>query len=148
MSQPDLVIFYDSLCPLCTSEMDRLKELDINKKLGFASLQDSNTLKAHPDLDVELAMTILQGKLPNGDYIQGLDVTHKAWSAVGKGHMTFILRLPILKWVFDRFYLMFASNRYRISACLTGQAYNANCDRCIVNSELESEQQKHDSKQS
>ena len=148
MSQPDLIIFYDSLCPLCTSEMDRLKELDRHNKLAFASLQDPNTLQAHPDLDAQLAMTILQGKLPNGEYIQGLDVTHKAWSAVGKGYLTVVLRLPILKWVFDKFYLMFASNRYRISAWLTGQAYNADCDRCVLNSEFEREQQKHESKQS
>ena len=69
-------------------------------------------------------MNILQGQLENGRYIEGLDVTHKAWSLVGKGYLTAVLRLPIIAFFSDKAYLMFAKNRYRISALLTGKAYS------------------------
>jgi len=72
-------------------------------------------------------MTILQGRLATGEYIEGLDVTHKAWSLVGKGYLTFMLRLPILRLFFDIVYRTFARHRYRISEIVTGKPVCASC---------------------
>ena len=132
MSNIELTIFYDGRCPLCVAEMDRLLELDANHCIRTVDLQDEGLLQLYPDLDKARAMTILQGQLANGDFIEGLDVTHKAWSLVGKGYLTFMTRLPVLKWLFDSLYLVFAKNRYQISGWLTGQRFTSGQEACSV----------------
>jgi len=127
MPKPDLTIFYDSICPLCVAEMDKLKQRDKDQKMAFVSLQEEGVAERFPELDMNKAMTILQGRLATGDYIEGLDVTHKAWSLVGKGYWTFVLRLPILRSFFDVIYRTFARHRYRISELITGKPVCASC---------------------
>jgi len=127
MRQPDLTIFYDSICPLCVAEMDKLKQRDRDQRMDFVSLQAEGVAERFPELDLNKAMTILQGRLATGEYIEGLDVTHKAWSLVGKGYLTFALRLPILRLFFDIIYRIFARHRYRISEIVTGKPVCASC---------------------
>lgn len=129
--KPRLTIFYDGRCPLCVAEMTRLQKLDKHHRIALVNLQEDNLTQLYPELNQARAMNILQGRLDNGRYIEGLDVTHKAWSLVGRGHWTFILRLPFLKWVFNFIYLLFARHRYRISGWLTGQS-KVNCTVCSL----------------
>ena len=127
MPKPDLIIFYDSLCPLCVAEMDKLKLRDKDQRMDVVSLQTEGLAERFPELDMHEAMTILQGRLATGEYIEGLDVTHKAWSLVGKGYLTFVLRLPILRIFFDIIYRTFARHRYRISEIVIGKPLCASC---------------------
>ena len=131
MQTTELTIFYDSQCPLCLAEMNKLKQQDTKARINFVSLHDEDSLQVYPELDRSEAMTILQGRLTSGQYIEGLDVTHQAWSLVGKGAYTAILRWPILKICFDVIYRIFAKHRYGISALLTGKrrTYETGC-RC------------------
>lgn len=129
--EPKLTIFYDGRCPLCIAEMTRLQKLDKQHHIALINLQENNLTQRYPELNQARAMNILQGRLDNGRYIEGLDVTHKAWSLAGRGHWTFMLRLPFLKWVFDFIYLLFARHRYRISGWLTGQS-KVNCTVCSL----------------
>lgn len=123
MQAVELTIFYDSSCPLCVAEMNKLKRWDRNRAINFISLHDDDLLQVYPELDIAEAMTILQGRLSNGKYIEGLDVTHKAWSLVGKGFYTSVLRWPLLKHFFDICYRIFAKHRYRLSGLLTGRKF-------------------------
>lgn len=140
MSQtPELTLFYDGQCPLCVAEMKRLQQLDQYRKLHCVELQDADTMQLYPTLDREKAMTILHGRLANGEMIEGLDVTHKAWSLVGKGRLTAITRLPVIRWGFDVVYLIFAKHRYKISGWLTGQRYTTtdgiDCQSCRLSAQ-------------
>ncbi|GAA5317292.1 MAG: DUF393 domain-containing protein [Candidatus Pelagadaptatus aseana] len=128
---PELTIFYDSTCPLCVAEMDKLRGLDSHHRIALVSLQDESVAQRYPQLDVVKAMSVLQGLLASGRYIEGLDVTHRAWTLVGRGYLTAPLRWPGIRWLADRAYLWFARNRYRVSALLTGKS---NCDngQCSV----------------
>ena len=65
---------------------------------------------------------ILLSLTADGVILRGLDSTHAAWSAVGKGHRTAFLRWPLIRWFADKIYLWFAANRYKVSYWLTGQA--------------------------
>lgn len=127
-NQPELIIFYDGFCPLCIKEMNHIRSRDKHNRIQLINLQSEHDIKCHPELDTEKAMKILQGKRKDGSYIEGLDVTHMAWSLLGKGHLTYILRVPFLRIMFDFFYKMFAKHRYTFSFWLTGQRYG--CETC------------------
>jgi predicted DCC family thiol-disulfide oxidoreductase YuxK len=111
-------------------EMLHLSKLDSQKKIGFVDIHNAVEMKRYTDINQTLANTILHGKLPSGEVIFGLDVTHKAWQLVGKGYLTLLIRLPVIGYFADKVYLMFARQRYRISLYLTGKP------RCDANCEL------------
>lgn len=117
----DLTIFYDGECPLCVREMNHLSERDIHKRLLLVDIQQDDFAQAYPHIDPKAASTILHGLNDQGELILGLDVTHRAWSLVGKGYWTAPLRWPVIRWFADKAYLYFARNRYKISGLFTGQ---------------------------
>ncbi len=123
-SDAQLTVFFDGNCPLCSREMQHLRKLDTSSRIALFDLAspDAEALLAahHPDINVVEADRILHGKTHDGRVIKGLDVTHMAWSLVGKGHLTAPLRWRFTAPIADRFYLLFAGQRHRISALLTG----------------------------
>lgn len=125
---PELTIFYDGFCPLCIKEMHHIRAQDKANKICLINLQVESSLMPYPELDKEKAMKVLLGKRKDGTYIEGLDVTHMAWSLLGKGHLTCILRVPFLRIIFDGVYQVFAKHRYTFSYWITGQRYG--CEAC------------------
>lgn len=124
-----LIIFYDGGCPLCVKEMRQLKAKDKQHKLQFENIWANDFAERFPHVDIAEANRILHGQKASGDMIYGLDVTHAAWSAVGRGWMTAALRWPVIKWLADKGYLFFARNRNGISKLITG---NARCLQCSL----------------
>lgn len=124
----ELVLFYDSECPLCAREMQHLKKKDHWHRIHLVAIQ-SDEMEDYPAVERSAAHQVLHGQLASGRVITGLDVTHKAWSLVGYGYATKILRVPLVRPVADRVYRLFARNRHRIAAVLTGQS---RCQQCSI----------------
>jgi predicted DCC family thiol-disulfide oxidoreductase YuxK len=120
-----LVLFFDGGCPLCVKEMRHLKAKDKQEKLRFVNIWAADFAERYPQVDVAEANRILHGQKADGEMIYGLDVTHAAWSAVGRGWMTAMLRWPLIRWFADKGYLYFARNRNGISKLITGK------ERCV-----------------
>lgn len=120
-----LTIFYDSLCPLCTKEMDALKRFDQDSQLELVDLHSERYRRDFLYVDFDAAMRVLHAE-KDGVVITGLDVTAAAWKAVGRQPWVQILRWPVIRWFADRAYILFANNRYRISWLLTGKS---RCDQ-------------------
>ncbi|MGM0526061.1 MAG: thiol-disulfide oxidoreductase DCC family protein [Pseudomonadota bacterium] len=129
MSQPQLIIFYDGGCPLCIKEMRHLKKLDAGQKIQFENINEGDFNERFPEVNIENANAYLHGRLSNGQMVYGLDVTHAAWSQVGKGWLIAPLRWPVIRWLADKAYLFFAKHRNRISKLLTGEA---RCSQCSI----------------
>lgn len=125
---PELTIFYDGSCPLCVHEMRKLYRLNQSDKLAFVDIQSPGMAEQYPELDVQAARDMLHGQRPDGTWLYGLDVTHAAWSAVGRGWLTAPLRWPGIRRVADRFYLWFAPRRYTLSRLLTGSSRCRDCE--------------------
>lgn len=109
-----LTIFYDSKCPLCTKEMLSLKRQDRNNQLHLVDLHNDNVAEQYPSINVVQAIKILHG-LESGKLLLGLEVTHRAWTIVGKGYWVAPLNWPIIKPVAQRAYMLFARHRQKIS---------------------------------
>lgn len=124
-----LTIFYDGLCPLCAKEMNYLKRNNKNGALKFVDITHEDFSKYYPELDFKALNERIHAMQDNGKMLIGLDALHKAWQLIGKGWLYAPSRLPVIRWIADRVYVMFARHRYRISYWLTGEK------RCDVNCE-------------
>lgn len=123
----ELTLFYDGTCPLCVNEINHLKRLDHRQHIAFEDIHAEGFTNRYPDVDRDEASAILLGDV-HGQRIRGLDVTHRAWSLVGRGWITAPLRWPLIRPVADRVYLWFAPRRYRISGWLTGRQRCQSCE--------------------
>lgn len=79
-----LTIFYDGNCPLCVTEMDHLKKHDNNQLIELINIHNKGFAQLYPDIEFNNAMKILHGTY-QGKLLLGLEVTHRAWTIVGKG---------------------------------------------------------------
>ncbi len=112
-----LTIFYDGNCPLCSTEMRKLKKHDVNNDIKLVNLHQKHFDELYPDIDINRAMAILHG-IYKGQYLLGLEVTHRAWTLVGKGFWVAPLNWPIVKPLSHWVYLLIAKFRHPISKVL------------------------------
>ncbi|HET8817415.1 MAG TPA: DUF393 domain-containing protein [Pseudidiomarina sp.] len=129
LRHPDLIIFYDGGCPLCLHEMRQLRKRDPDHRIQIEDILADDFPQRFPQIDPVQADRMLHGQLADGTVIYGLDVTHKAWSLVGRGWLTAPLRWPLIRVLTDWIYLWFARHRNTISRVLTG---NERCSRCRI----------------
>jgi predicted DCC family thiol-disulfide oxidoreductase YuxK len=123
-----LTIFYDGQCPMCATEMRHLKQHDKNNVIHLIDLHQDDLAKNHPDINVSKAMQILHGQY-QGELLLGLEVTHRAWTIVGKGFWVAPLNWPILKPMSHWVYLIIAKHRQTISKWV-GKLPGVNKDNC------------------
>ena len=124
-----LTMFYDSLCPLCVAEVQQLQALDKHSALQFVDIYGENFRDQWPHIDPVKADKILHAQRADGSMVYGLDVSAEAWALVGKHRWLKLLRLPVIRWISDLAYKVFARHRYTISYLLTGQRRCAVCER-------------------
>jgi predicted DCC family thiol-disulfide oxidoreductase YuxK len=107
---------------MCLKEMCSLKKHDSLNHIQLIDIHDIEKMDSYPHIDKNHALKVLHG-IYRGQILLGLDVTVTAWKLVGKNRWLVITRLPVLKGVFDKIYLLFAKHRMKISALL----FNAEC---------------------
>lgn len=112
-----LTIFFDGRCPLCSLEMQKLKLYDTEGLIKLEDLHQEDFELNFPYVDKSKAMQILHGYY-QGKILLGLDVTHRAWTLVGKGKLVAPLQFPVVKQVAHVGYLLLAKYRHPISNCL------------------------------
>lgn len=126
-----LTLFYDGFCPLCVAEMNKLRKYDVDQNLIFEDIQSQDFSARYPELDWSSLNARIHGQLEDGRLISGLDVTYLAWKAVGKGWVYAPLRWPVIRWLADAIYLLFARYRYSISFILTGKKRCRVCENSL-----------------
>jgi len=114
MKNNTLTIYYDGHCPLCSLEMEKLKRHDKKKLIVLENLHQDNFDTKFPHINFNSAMAILHGEY-QGKILLGLNVTHRAWTLVGKGALVAPLQFPIIKQLAHLFYLLVAKYRHSIS---------------------------------
>ncbi|MEP0073059.1 MAG: DUF393 domain-containing protein [Marinomonas sp.] len=124
-----LTIFYDGYCPLCTAEMNLLRDLDTQKKLILEDIHAADFSERFPHIDPIQADKILHGQLQNGEVIKGLEVTCLAWKLVEKHKWMQVLRWPVIRFFADLGYLFFARYRHGISSFISGKPRCTPCQK-------------------
>ena len=121
---PPFTICIGGHCPLCRREAAFMLRLD--RARGRLNVQDITA----PDFDParlratrEQVNRIIHGIKPDGSIVTGVEVFRQAYSAVGLPWLLGWTRLPLIRPLADRAYLVFASNRHRLTgrrACASG----------------------------
>lgn len=113
MDQWQVQVFYDGECPLCIREITLLRRLDRRGHVLFTDI-------AGPDFDAaswgstqRALMDRIHGRLPDGTWIEGVEVFRQLYRAVGLGWIASFMDLPGVRGALDWGYRVFARNRLR-----------------------------------
>ncbi len=107
-------VFHDGDCPLCAREVALLRRLDRGRgRIRFTDVAapDFDAAahgKAHDDF-----MARIHGRLPDGTWLEGVEVFRRLYAAVGLGPLVAATRLPGVSHLLDAGYRVFARNRLR-----------------------------------
>ena len=119
----DVEVFYDGACPLCIREINMLRRWD---RLGRIRLTDI----AAPEFSAESIgttqaslMARIHGRLPDGTWIEGVEVFRRLYTAVGFRWLVWPTRLPGISHLMDVGYRLFARNRLK----WTGRCTSGTC---------------------
>ncbi|QDV41173.1 hypothetical protein Enr13x_10110 [Stieleria neptunia] len=106
-------VFYDGECPLCLREIKLLRWLDRKQRIRFTDISDPSFCPADLGKTMQEFMDEIQGRLPDGTWILGVEVFRRLYSAVGLRPLVALTRLPGLSQGLDLGYRFFAKNRLR-----------------------------------
>jgi predicted DCC family thiol-disulfide oxidoreductase YuxK len=114
-------VFYDGDCPLCLREINLLKWLDRRKLVRFTDISAPEFSAQDYGKTADEFMSEIHGRLPDGQWIIGVEVFRRLYSAVGFKSFVWITRLPLISHGLDLGYRVFAKNRLRLTGRCTAE---------------------------
>ncbi len=122
-------VFFDGDCPLCRREIRMLRRMDRRRWILFTDITDPTFEPDAYGVSRERLMAEIQGRLPAGSWISGVEVFRQLYAAVGFGPLVALSRLPGISGALDLGYRLFARNRLKWTGrCLP------NSDTCSADS--------------
>lgn len=110
-------LLYDSECPLCLREVDFLRRKDNDRGLvQFVDIAaEDYDPQQHGGIDYETAMARIHAVLPDGTIVQNVEVFRRVYEVLGMGWVYAITRVPIVGWLADRVYGLWADWRLKLT---------------------------------
>ena len=112
MDPRTFTLLYDSECPFCRLEVDWLRRRDRHGLLRAEDIAAPGFDAARYGLSKERVHARLHGVTASGTVVEGMPAIRAAWRAAGVGWVVAPTGWPVLRWLFDLGYLLFA--RYRV----------------------------------
>lgn len=109
----DVEVFYDGDCPLCRREINLLRRWDRRSRIRFTDIADPHFSAEKYGLSQEQFMAEIQGRLPDGSWLTGVEVFRHLYSAVGFGPVVSLSRLPGIRQTLNVMYRFFAKRRLK-----------------------------------
>jgi predicted DCC family thiol-disulfide oxidoreductase YuxK len=111
---PEIEVFFDGGCPLCSREVRFLRRWDRRGVIRFTDIDAEGFEPApgHPGLDALMAR--IHAQLPDGRWIEGVEVFRRLYTAIGFGPLVALSRLTGVRHLLDWSYALFARNRRRL----------------------------------
>lgn len=127
MPTSTFTLLYDGECPFCKLEVDWLRARDRNGRLRAIDIAADGFDPSLFSLTKERVHARLHGVDEFGTVLEGMDAIRAAWRAAGVGWVMAPTGWPVVRWLFDLGYLVFA--RYRVPL---GRLFGRRCDagRC------------------
>jgi predicted DCC family thiol-disulfide oxidoreductase YuxK len=116
-------VFYDGDCPLCMREIAMLRRKDRDARIQFTNIAAPGFDAGVLGTTYEALMTKIQGRLPDGKWIEGVEVFRRLYAAIGFRRLVALTRLPGLAHLLTLGYHLFARHRLR----LTGRCADGAC---------------------
>ncbi len=116
-------VFYDGECPLCMREIRMLMRRDRAARILFTDIAAPTFVPAAYGKDLAGFMTRIHGRLPDGTWIEGVEVFRQLYAAIGLRRLVAVTRLPGISHLLRLGYHLFAKNRLRLTGrCAPGGA--------------------------
>ena len=106
-------VFYDGGCPVCLREVRLLRRLDRRGSVLFTDIDEPGFEPPRPGPAFDDLMARIHARLPDGSWIQGVEVFRRLYTAVGFGPLVAVSRWPGISHLLDGSYAVFARNRVR-----------------------------------
>lgn len=116
-------VFYDGKCPLCMREIRMLMRMDRGGRIQFTNIAAPGFDPAAVGKTMSELMARIQGRAPDGTWIEGVEVFRQLYAAVGFRRLVAISRWPVISQLLALGYTVFAKNRLR----LTGRSREVAC---------------------
>lgn len=129
MPAPEFTLLYDHECPMCRREVAWLKRRDRHQRFAAIDISAPDFDAGRYGLSRERVHARLHGVTADGTVVEGMAAVRASWRAVGIGWVMAPTGWPVLRWVFDAAYRVFA--RYRVPL---GRLFGRRCDsgKCSV----------------
>lgn len=129
MANPQLTVFFDGACPLCSREIAHYRRRDREGRLRLVDIAAPSFDAAAEGVDGEQVKRSLHVRRPDGTLITGLDSFIAIWDALGLHTAARLARLPGVHLVLRAGYRVFAAVRPYLP-----RRRDAGCsnDRCAV----------------
>ena len=111
-----LTLLYDAQCPVCSLEMDHLRERCVDGRLLFVDIAEPGFDAARYGLTHAAVDAEIHGIRTDGSVLKGVEVLRLAYAAAGLGWVMRPTGWAPLRPAFDAGYRLFARHRRRISA--------------------------------
>ena len=121
------VVLYDHACPLCRTEMQRLKRQDKYARLVLIDINSAAFSEQTWGVSRAEAARALHVLTPANDWLVGMPAIRHVYEQVGLGWLLAITRWPVISSVADLAYRTIAPNRQLISRWLGLQSSSATC---------------------
>ncbi len=115
-------VFFDGGCPLCRREINFLRRWDRRGQIRFTDISSPDFQAAEVGQTEDVLMAQMHGRLPDGTWLQGVEVFRRMYAAVGFGPLVFLSRLPLISQLLDWGYGVFARNRLRFTGRCTAKS--------------------------
>lgn len=106
-------VFYDGDCPLCMREIRMLMRLDRNARIKFTDIAEPTFDPAAIGTSYETLMERIHGRMPDGSWVQGVEVFRQLYARVGLAPLVAVTRAPGVRAALDWGYRKFAQNRLK-----------------------------------
>ncbi len=108
-------VFYDGDCPLCMREIRMLMRKDRASRIVFTNIAAPTFDAARYGTTYAALMTRIRGRLPDGTWIDGVEVFRQLYTAIGWRWLVAITRIPGISHLMSLGYRVFAANRLRLT---------------------------------
>lgn len=127
MSNWHFKLLYDGECPFCLREVRWLQR---RNRLGYLAFEDISSPSFDPlplGVTREELLGVIHGVFPDGRLARKVEVFRQAYRAVGLGWLIAPTGWPVLRWVFDGLYSLFARYRVRLGRLFGRSCASGSC---------------------
>ncbi len=112
-------VLFNGQCPLCHREINLLKRLDRRNQILSTEIAASDFAAEDYRKSMNDFMSEFHGRLPEGQWIVGVEVFRQLYAAIGLGAIVWITRLPLVSHGLGLGYRLFAKHRLRLTGRCT-----------------------------
>ncbi len=110
-----LQLFYDGACPLCRREVSWIRKLDRRGRLMLIDISAGDFQPAAFDCSREQLMSKMRARLPDGQWVTGVEAFRRIYGAIGFRWLIPVTRLPVISHLLEASYRLFSRHRLRIT---------------------------------